>query len=123
MSDPTTLLVGLAVIVLVFVLVKRAGQISPEQARQLLAEDALILDVRSPGEFDADHLDQAVNIPLPDLSHGITKIEIPASRPILAYCLSGTRSSMAVRTLKANGFTNVHNLGSLHRAKKITARH
>jgi phage shock protein E len=123
MPDPTTLLVGLAVIVLVFVLVKRAGQISPDEAHKLIEEDALILDVRTPGEFESDHLDGAVNTPLTSLSADISDLQVPASRPILAYCLSGTRSSMAVRTLKSNGFTNVHNLGSLHRAKKITARH
>ena len=122
MPEPNTLLIGLALIVLVFFVVKRAGQISPQQARELLSHDALILDVRSPDEFDADHLDSAVNIPLPELSKGITEMEVPSSRPILAYCLSGTRSSLACRTLRANGFTNVHNLGSLNRAKKITGR-
>lgn len=120
MPDPTTLLIGFAVVILVFMVVKRAGQVSPDQARQLLENEALILDVRSPGEFDSGHLDGAVNIPLPTISQGISELEVPPSRPILAYCLSGSRSSMACRTLRSIGYNEVHNLGSLNRAKKIT---
>lgn len=123
MPDPLTLLIGFAVVVLVFMVVKRAGQVSADQARQLLDENALILDVRSPGEFDSGHLDNAVNVPLHSVSRGVTELQIPQSRPILAYCLSGTRSSMACRTLRAIGYTSVHNLGSLHRAQKILDQH
>mgnify|MGYP001828617667 CR=1 FL=1 len=120
MPDPISLLIGLAVVLAILILVKRAGQISAEQAHKLLDDDALLIDVRSPNEFEAEHLDKAVNIPLQSLSQGVSQLKIPATRPILAYCLSGTRSAMAVRTLRANGFKNAHNLGSLHRARKIT---
>lgn len=119
MPEPSTLLIAFAVIIVVFLMVKRAGQVSPEEARQHLAHNALVLDVRSPEEFGSGHLDGAVNVPLASLSQGVTDLEIPRDRPILAYCLSGTRSSMACRTLRAIGYTQVHNLGSLNRAKKI----
>lgn len=119
MPDPIILLIGLAVVVLVFIVVKRASQISPDEARQLIDQGALILDVRSPDEFDSGHLDGAVNVPLPTISQGIADLKVPATRPILAYCLSGTRSSLACRTLRSNGYTKAHNLGSLKRARTI----
>ena len=122
MPDPSTLLIGFVVVLLVFKFVMMAGQVSPDQARKFLQSDALILDVRSTEEFESGHLDGAVNVPLPNLSAGISDLEVPSSRPILAYCLSGTRSSMACRTLRSNGYTNAHNLGSFSRAKKIISQ-
>ena len=58
----TPLLIVAAVVVIVFVM-KRAGQISAQDALKHLKNGALVIDVRSPGEFNSGHLAQAINIP------------------------------------------------------------
>lgn len=77
---------------------------------ELVKHGALILDVRSPGEFKQGHIKQAINAPLPELSKHISKID--KNTAIISCCASGMRSASAKSILKSNGFTNVHNGGS-----------
>lgn len=63
---------------------------------------ALILDVREPLEFEAGHLEGAVNIPLGDLRDRMA--ELPRDREILTYCAVGQRSYYAARALAQYGF-------------------
>jgi phage shock protein E len=102
-------------------LFKRLGQISAAEAGKLLAGGALIIDVRGAGEFADGHIDGAVNVPLGRLADDIARVAPDRSRPILVHCLSGTRSAMAKRVLRGRGYTEVHNLGSLGRARAIVA--
>jgi rhodanese-related sulfurtransferase len=76
---------------------------------ELIKQGALILDVRSPGEFKQGHIKNALNTPLPELSKHILKID--NDRIIITCCASGIRSASAKSILKSNGFTNVHNGG------------
>lgn len=114
----STLLIILAVLV-VFFLVRRMSLISPEAARQSLRNGALVIDVRSPGEYGSGHLPGTVNVPLGELSARIGNIAPDKNRVILLHCLSGGRSGMAVGTLKSLGYSNAHNLGSYSRAERI----
>jgi rhodanese-related sulfurtransferase len=104
---PVALVVG-------FLVFKRLGQISSEKARALVKEGALLLDVRSPGEFATGHVDGAKNIPVNELG-AKAKALGPKDKPIILYCASGTRSAMARGMLKAQGFTQVFNLGAMGR--------
>lgn len=111
-------LIMVAVVAAVFLL-KRLGQISPAQAQTLLQDGAVVIDVRSPGEFARGHLRGAVNIPVSDLPERIGRMVPDTSRPVLLHCLSGARSGMGARTLRSLGYANVHNLGSLGRARRL----
>ena len=62
----TTTLVIAVVVVVIFIL-KKAGQISAKDARAHLKNGALVIDVRSRGEFNSGHLPNAVNIPLDEI--------------------------------------------------------
>lgn len=64
--------------------------------------DGLLLDVRSPLEFDTWHIEGALNIPLRELREHLD--EIPAEMPIFVYCRSGVRSYLAYRLLRQQGF-------------------
>lgn len=64
--------------------------------------DALILDVRTPLEFDSGHIEGAVNIPLAVLRERLS--ELPHDREIVTYCAVGQRSYYASRILRLNGF-------------------
>ncbi|MBL7964456.1 MAG: rhodanese-like domain-containing protein [Flavobacteriales bacterium] len=75
---------------------------------QLIREGAIIVDVRTPGEFAAGHPKGAVNIPLDRLVSGIVKLD--KSKTVITCCRSGARSGVATDLLRQNGFT-AHNGG------------
>jgi rhodanese-related sulfurtransferase len=114
----TTVSIVVAVIAVIFIL-KRAGQISSQDALTHLKNGALVIDVRSPGEFSSGHLSKAVNIPMEQLESVLPKLVKGKDEVLLLHCLSGTRSGMAKSKLKSLGYTNVFNLGSFARARKI----
>ena len=107
-------LLGLMTALIVWMLLKRRGDISAEDAKKQVSDGALLLDVRTTGEFSAGHLPNALNIPLSELSARLEKLE-PKDRTIIVYCLSGTRSASAVGALKRAGFEKVSNLGAMSR--------
>jgi phage shock protein E len=75
----------------------------------LVKQGAIILDVRSPGEYKQGHIKGSLNTPLNDLSQHITKLK--KDTIIITCCASGMRSASAKSILKSNGFIQVHNGG------------
>ena len=73
---------------------------------------AVLLDVRTPQEYQEGHIPGSINIPLQSLS---TADQIPAGKDTLlfVYCYSGARSSQAVRLLTGMGYTNIKNIGGI----------
>jgi phage shock protein E len=116
--DWTTLLV-VAVALGIFLVVKKLGQISAGEARKYLKNGALVIDVRSPGEFGSGHLPKAINIPLDEIETLLPRRIKDKQQVLLLHCLSGTRSGLARGRLKRLGYPNVFNLGSLSRAHAI----
>ena len=80
---------------------------------QLVKEGAIILDVRTKGEYGSGHINGSINIPVDQLSKNLNKFK-DKKRPIITCCASGMRSSSAKGILTSNGFTNVHNGGRWH---------
>lgn len=76
--------------------------------KEMLKQGAKVIDVRSPGEFAGGHFSGAINIPLDQLKSKVDTLG-EKSQPIIVCCASGMRSSSALGTLKAAGFTNVEN--------------
>jgi rhodanese-related sulfurtransferase len=60
-----------------------------------------LLDVRTPGEWQQQHIEGSVNIPLSRLAARLT--EIPRNRPIVLFCAAGYRSSIASSLLQREG--------------------
>ena len=77
--------------------------------KQLKQQGAIIVDVRSPGEFKTGHIQGAINIPLQNLQQSLGKI--PKGKPVITCCASGMRSSSAKSILKSAGYNDVHNGG------------
>jgi rhodanese-related sulfurtransferase len=90
------------------------GKVAPQRARELVQAGATLLDVRSPAEFGAGHLNGARNVPVQELSSRIAELGAK-DRPIVVYCASGMRSASAKSTLKRAGFQAVHDLGAMAR--------
>jgi len=83
--------------------------VSTSEATHLInREDALVLDVRDPGEYGAGHILGAKNVPLSRLGDG--DIAKRKERPVIVYCDGSERSSKAVSVLRKQGFTRVVNL-------------
>ncbi len=89
----------------------RFTELTTEEARALIArDDPLILDVRTPQEFYSGHLEKATLIPLQQLEPRVEEIEAHRDRPVLLYCRSGNRSTVAAEILMRHGFKDLYNL-------------
>lgn len=79
------------------------------QLPALLAQGAVLVDVRTAAEFAAAHAPGTLNIPLQEL--GARLAELPRDKPVVLACASGTRSGMARMMLRGKGYAQVHNIG------------
>ncbi len=86
------------------------GRISGEHAKKLAAGGAVLLDVRSPEEYSAEHLPNARNIPVDRIDARAG--ELSKDTPVVTYCKSGMRAHRAAEALKAQGYT-VYELGGI----------
>ena len=87
-------------------------QLSPSKAIRLMNnhDDALILDVRSAGDYKNGHIKGAKNLPLSDLGTALDKYAEYKNRAVLVYCNSGSTVTRAIKALKSAGFENINNL-------------
>ncbi len=81
---------------------------APEEARAEARQGAAVIDVRERSEFEAGHLEGALNIPLGKLSARLG--EVPRDRPLVVHCAAGERSATAVSLLERAGYNQVRNL-------------
>ena len=81
-------------------------------------EGAVLVDVRSPDEYQAGRAKGALSLPHDLARERAGKLLPDKSAAIDLYCRSGRRSAMALETLTSMGYTNVRNLGSLDALKK-----
>jgi rhodanese-related sulfurtransferase len=77
---------------------------------QLVKDGAIILDVRSKGEFAGGHIKGSVNIPVDQLGSNLDKLT-DKNKPIITCCASGMRSASAKSILTSKGFLHVYNGG------------
>ena len=85
-----------------------------------VTSDTVIVDVRTSDEYNAGHLDGAVNVDVqsPDFDSLITAL--PTDGEYVVYCASGNRSSSAVARMDGLGFTNVTDAGGVSAAAAAT---
>ena len=79
-----------------------------------------VIDVRSPGEYAAGHLEGSINIDVEatDFMDNIMKLDTAGT--YVLYCHSGRRAGVALDQMKSMGFTNVTNAGGLNDAASST---
>lgn len=90
------------------------GRAVKSQLPQLLAQGAVIVDVRSPAEFAMGAAPGSLNIPVSDLPRRLG--ELDQTKPVVLCCASGMRASTAAALLKAKGFSEVVNAGAWQNA-------
>lgn len=78
--------------------------------KKLLADTLVVLvDVRTPAEYQAGHIERARNIDVRGVDFDERILLLDRKRPVAVYCKSGVRSRMAARKLVKRGF-RVYNL-------------
>lgn len=102
--------IALGVYVVLRMIVAWRSRIPPAKAHAEVDAGALLLDVRTEGEFGGGSLPGAKNIPLGSLGSRVA--ELSKEHAIVVFCASGMRSARAASILRAQGFT-VHDLGPL----------
>lgn len=88
-------------------MIRSVPEIDVAGARTLLRAGALLVDVRTPAEWDAGHAPDAVHVPLETVPAQASAL--PRDRVVVVICRSGRRSQAAVAELGARGF-DAHNL-------------
>jgi phage shock protein E len=84
---------------------------------ELVKQGAIILDVRTKGEFEKGNIKGSINIPVNILTENLNKFK-DKNKPIITCCASGTRSAMAKSVLKSNNYSQVFNGGSWRSLKQ-----
>lgn len=85
----------------------------------LALADTIWIDVRTVGEYNADHIEGDVNIPLAEVREQILALVSDKDTEISLYCRSGNRAGQAKNILEEMGFTNVSNAGGINAVLKI----
>ena len=75
-------------------------------------DNAVLLDVRTDGEFAEGHIEGSLNLPIVEIDRAATMIP-DKSVPIYVYCRSGNRSARAAAYLKGNGYPSVYDIGGI----------
>ncbi|WP_143317081.1 FAD-dependent oxidoreductase [Clostridium sp. HBUAS56017] len=83
-------------------------QVNVDKVRELVDNNATIIDVREKNEYENGHINNSKNIPLSELRDRID--EVPKDRPVYLHCRTGQRSYNAVLALQNLGFDNVYNI-------------
>ncbi|MGO4772363.1 thioredoxin [Flavobacterium sp. W22_SRS_FK3] len=87
-------------------------EITPKEFAEKIkaTESPQILDVRTPGEFESEHIDNAVNVNWNSDDFAQKAESYDKSKPVFVYCLSGGRSKKAAAKLNELGFPTVYEL-------------
>ena len=98
-----------AVVLVLFALTAHAKDVSFNGTKP-----AVIIDVRTPQEFSAGHIDGAINIPVDQIGQGIQSIKgLKKDSPVLVYCRSGRRSALARGMLEKQGYQHIIDGGGI----------
>jgi len=81
--------------------------VSPEQFASDYAENTIVVDARKPGEFEAEHVEDAINLPLDTINNHIK--EVP-EKSFYLHCAGGYRSVIMGSILKSRGIHNFINV-------------
>ena len=91
---------------------KRSGKTidSQQLVNMMNNQDALVLDIRDPGDYSEGHIPQAKNIPYTALQSRVRELDKFKEQPVVVACKMGQHSGMATGILRRAGFQNVAKL-------------
>lgn len=83
---------------------------SPFLLEKVKTEEWMLIDVRSPQEYAQGHIPGAINMPHDEIDGYINQLQDAKDKPIIIYCRSGRRASIAMKKLELQEFTDVSHL-------------
>ncbi len=94
---------------------RQYGTISPQEAKERLdsGEEIILLDVRTPAEYEELHIPNSLLIPVDVIGHEAPDRLPDKDATIFIYCRSGRRSITASEALVKMEYTNVYDLGGI----------
>ena len=84
--------------------------IMQSEIKSLMSKGAILIDVRSPQEYNEGHLDNLILLPEYEILKKIEDIIPNKNTKIILYCSSGTRSKKAQEELEKMGYKNIYNV-------------
>lgn len=84
--------------------------VSEQQLKKMVEQGAILLDVRSPQEYEEGHLENAILLPEYEINEKANSILPDKSQAIIVYCSTGHRSQKAQKMLQKLGYKKVYNL-------------
>jgi len=90
-------------------------KISAQDAKSMMDEGNpyTILDVRTEGEYESEHINGAILIPYNEIKNRAESELADKSALIFVYCQTGVRAAAACKTLVSLGYTNVYDMGGI----------
>lgn len=88
--------------------------INQDEANEMIAQGALLVDVRTKEEYDSGHLDGAQNIEFQIANNVPYAYPENKDQEIILYCGSGKRAEEVAQILEYHGYNNIHSLGGLN---------
>lgn len=88
-------------------------KITTPEAQAMIAEGALVLDVRTKEEYDGGHIRDAVLLPVDEIKEKADSVLTDKNQTIIVYCRSGARSKNATEQLIGMGYAEVYDLGGI----------
>lgn len=92
---------------------KLGEDINPQQLKEALSKSTppILIDVRTPEEYKAGTIKNAINVPLQNILKGqYTSIPCKGDKEVVLFCRSGRRSKIALNFLQSKGCRSLHNL-------------
>ncbi len=79
-------------------------------AQKISDKSVVVLDVRTPGEFQSEHLENAINVDYEGSNFEGEVQKLDKSKTYAVYCRSGRRSGLATEIMAKDGFKSIFNL-------------
>ena len=79
-------------------------------AKKISDKSVVVLDVRTPGEFQSEHLENAINVDYEGSNFEGEVQKLDKSKTYAVYCRSGRRSGLATEIMAKDGFKSIFNL-------------
>jgi len=83
----------------------RIERVTPEELEKELEHKSFVFDVRKPGEYEAEHIENVPSLPLDYINENI--IQFPKNEAFIIHCAGGYRSIIAASILKSRGYNQV----------------
>ncbi len=112
-------LIAVAFVFLMFVFNRFRSAMSTDsnKVKEKIEQGALVVDVRTTGEYQSGHYPGAVNIPVDEVAKRLSEFGAK-EKSVIVYCASGGRSGSAKSYLESMGFLDVSNAGGLSNMPK-----